>query len=203
MVDIIQSRRSSQDALDAGLRSWCLEHKVPAVLTDHIEANALWGANCGPMSLAAVLGFSTVELARPLVEPFRGYMNPTDMLKALQAAGFEVESKRVIQRRTPWPKRGVVRIQWKGPWCDEGVDPRAAYRHTHWIGVRRPTLDEAADLGLSNRELLVYDATPNRWVPMTVWAAWCPSLWPRGTADWYVASCFELDLSDDRKVDHG
>jgi hypothetical protein len=192
MVSISTAPRSNPEVLDAALRIWVEAHAVKPVLTDHIRANELWNANCGPMSLAAILNFHTVEAVRPLIEPFRGYMSPSEMLVALQRANVQVEAKKILQRRTPLPRHGLVRIQWKGPWCDNGVNPKAAYRYTHWIAVRRPSPEETSYLGLGSRELLVYDAMPNRWVPMSIWSAWCPSLWPNGTIDWYVASCFDL-----------
>lgn len=139
------------------------------------EAGDAWGANCGPMSLAAVLGLTRVEAAREFVEPFRGFMSPTDMRRALDRAG-------VKHRDVDRPARGLIRIQWVGPWCDL-PDPRVAYRYTHWIGVRDRE---------SWRE--VYDATPNRWVPIEEWARWCPILWPKRATGWRMSTSIEVSL---------
>lgn len=75
------------DPLDKGLIAYCRRHGIPAVLPDTIKAGDAWGANCGPMALAAVLDLPTVEAARPLVQPFRGFMAPADMYRALGRAG--------------------------------------------------------------------------------------------------------------------
>src|SRR5690606_20100009 len=34
-----------------------------------------------------------------------------------------------------WPRYGLARIQWEGPWTKPGVPARVAYRHTHWVGA--------------------------------------------------------------------
>lgn len=171
--------RAREDALIAELVEYCSRFNLPVVLPDTFEAADAWGANCGPMSLAAVLGLPTVEAVRPLVQPFRGFMSPTDMTTALAMAAANSLCARAsacrmsIGDRDPWPVLGLVRIQWLGPWCDPGVNPRAAYRMTHWIGVRDV-------LGAVE----IYDATPNRWIPLERWARWCETLWPKRATGW-------------------
>lgn len=161
--------RAREDMLTAELVEYCSRFQLPAVLPDTFEAGDWWGANCGPMALAAVLGLPTVEAVRPLIQPFRGFMSATDMLKAIRQAGSLWRSS-----ETPWPSPiGLVRIQWLGPWCAPGVNPRAAYRMTHWIGARDV-------LGATE----VYDATPNRWIPLERWSRWCETLWPKRATGW-------------------
>ena len=166
----------------ARLIDYCRSRQIPEVLPDTIEAGDSWGANCGPMSLAAVLGLTTVAAARPLVEPFRGFMSPTDMLVALHRAG--VQSK--VGGAPIWPDFGLVRIQWVGSWCDPSVDRRAAYRYTHWIGARK--------IRGPRRKLVieVYDATPNRWIPLKEWEEWSPVLWPSRATGWRLATDIEV-----------
>lgn len=205
--DLFGAQPVPLDALQTALIDYCIAHRVPAALPDTIEAGDAWGANCGPMALAAVLGLPTVEAARPLVQPFRGFMSPTDMRKAVSAAGRLVSLGTIGEcDPDPWPTFGLARIQWIGPWCSAGVDPRAAYRYTHWIAVRRPTdirsMDwflcrdaavRAEQAGLAPEpEVMIYDATPNRWVPLERWAAWCPVLWPKRTTGWRVANTIEV-----------
>lgn len=189
-------RLREESPLDYDLLVYRKMRRVPDVLPDCEEANASWGANCGPMSLAAVLGLPTVEAARPLVQPFRGFMSPTNMLSALREAGSKlVHSYRYVRDPgpDPWPKLGLVRIQWEGPWLEEGVDPRAAYRYTHFVGVRRglPENDDRQG-GYEDDAVFIYDCTPNAWLPLDVWAAWCPVLWPKRATGWRPATRIDV-----------
>lgn len=191
------AREAEADRLTAELVKLCQALQLPAVLPDTIEADLAWGANCGPMSLAAVLGLPTVEAARELVQPFRGFMSPTDMRTAVRAARDRGMCEMIGQGTIglgdpdPWPQLGLVRIQWLGPWCAPGVNPRAAYRSTHWIGVRTvvepPALPGAP-------VVMVYDATPNRWIPLWAWERWCPSLWPKRATGWAPVNRIDVVL---------
>ena len=89
-----------------------------------------WGCNCGPASLAAIMGL-TLDEVHPLMGDFesKGYTNPTLMRESVKRC-----NKPWRYVKAPWPLYGLVRIQWGGPWCKPGVPLRAAYRHTHWIG---------------------------------------------------------------------
>lgn len=100
-------------------------------LEDAQRAADEWGANCGPGALAAVLGL-TLEEVRPHLGDFgrKHYTNPSLMLSALRSLGA-----RWTKAAAPWPRHGLVRVQWEGPWTKPGVPMRARYRHTHWIGA--------------------------------------------------------------------
>jgi len=190
------------DLLTKELIEYCRRFQRPAVLPDTIEAADAWGANCGPMSLAAVLGLPTVEAARELVHPFRGFMSPTDMNTALctaQHRGHIADRRSPLRDdQNPWPHHGLVRIQWIGPWCAQGVNPRAAYRYTHWVAVRAPVdirsmdwfmcRDASVRAQQANQmpqpEVMIYDATPNRWIPLERWSRWCETLWPKRATGW-------------------
>ena len=204
------SRPAREDILTSELVTYCRMAQVPAVLPDTIEAGDAWGANCGPMSLAAVLGLSTVEATRDLVHPFRGFMSPTNMVDALELARIRGLAARWTHLRNaahdPWPMLGLVRIQWLGPWCDL-ADPRAAYRYTHWVGVRMRGVELTADVaqrpvraesGLTFEHaappIEVYDATPNRWVPLDRWARWCSTLWPKRATGWAPTNRIDVVL---------
>ena len=94
------------------------------------EAAATWGANCGPIALAAGLR-RTLAQVRPLLgTSFKGYMNARDMLDAVKNAG---RLGRLVEVEQGWQGTGFVRIQWEGPWLREGVPIGAALAHTHWV----------------------------------------------------------------------
>ena len=63
-------------------------------------------------------------------------MSPTMMDRAIASTGHS---------RRPgaeWPRHGVVRVQWGGPWLKPGVPPRVAYGFTHWVASRFDPADE-------------------------------------------------------------
>jgi hypothetical protein len=61
-------------------------------------------------------------------------------------------------------------------------DPLDKGRYTHWIGVR-PRQGQMPE---------VYDATPNRWIPVDEWARWCPSVYPKRATGWRMATMIEV-----------
>ena len=101
-------------------------------LEDLERAASEWGANCGPVSIAAMTGVALDNL-RPKMGDFEAnrYTNPTLMWETLNRLGI-----RWYKLKAPltWPKWGLARIQWHGPWTAPGVPARVAYRHTHWVG---------------------------------------------------------------------
>jgi len=95
-----------------------------------------WGFNCGPFALCAMLDLSPAQL-RPHLGDFekKHYLNPRLMRKALASLQ---QKYRWVSQAVPynyWSHRSLVRIQWDGPWCNEGAHWSARLRHTHWIGV--------------------------------------------------------------------
>src|SRR5687768_1685881 len=110
----------------------------PLRITDaDTEAAREWGFNCGPGALCAVLDKTPDEL-RPHLLDFeqRGYTNPTLMVGILRGLG--VAHHRVWRCDLPvpdpvYPKFGLVRVQWAGPWTKPGVPMAVRYRKTHWI----------------------------------------------------------------------
>jgi uncharacterized protein (DUF433 family) len=108
-------------------------------LADLERAAAEWSCSCGPTALAAICNL-TLDEVRPHFPGFRGWCNPTMMFEALaslrRATGRRWSKKIVaVGWPEPWPRYGLVRIQWEGPWTEPGANPRWAYRHTHWVGV--------------------------------------------------------------------
>jgi hypothetical protein len=103
---------------------------VPRFTPDDAQrAWEAWGCNCGPTALAAMTD-RTLEEVRPHLQGFdaKRYMNPTMMFDALESLG--VPFRRV---GTEWPRYGLARIQWEGPWTEPGVPMKARYRYTHWV----------------------------------------------------------------------
>jgi len=94
-----------------------------------------WGANCGPGAIAAICGLTLDEL-RPHMGDFeiKGYTNPSLMWQVLDSICVRW---RLVRPARTWPDYGLARVQWEGPWTAPGVPPRAAYRHTHWVGAAR------------------------------------------------------------------
>jgi hypothetical protein len=90
--------------------------------------------------VAAVLGI-TLEQLRPHLGDFehKRYTNPTLMYQILRSLGAAwvpiVRTKPDRRQIIAWPRLGLVRIQWEGPWTAPGVPTRARYRRTHWIGA--------------------------------------------------------------------
>ena len=117
-----------------------------------------WGFNCGPAAACAMLGMTPAEI-RPFLADFerKGYTNPMLMrriLKNLQATyHWQVKPD-------TWPRRGLVRIQWHGPWDPY---PRQAARQTHWVGAMTR---ETSDIGIFDVNAL---ANGSGWVSLTNW----------------------------------
>lgn len=100
----------------------------------------LWGFNCGPGALCAVLGMTPAEV-RPLMVDFEAkrYTNPTlmrDVLNRARAHYRQVYRSDDPSGRMPKIAYGLMRVQWGGPWTRPGVPMAARYRHTHWVALR-------------------------------------------------------------------
>ncbi|WP_292477392.1 hypothetical protein [Mesorhizobium sp.] len=111
--------------------------KPPRFTADDADrAHEQWGANCGPGAIAAICGM-TLDEVRPHMGDFetKGYTNPTLMWATLRSIGVRFSYRGGHLGQTNWPSHGLCRVQWEGPWTQPGVSPRAAYRHTHWIGA--------------------------------------------------------------------
>ena len=142
-------------------------------LDDAQRAADTWGANCGPGALAAVMDM-TLDEVRPYLRGFdqKRYTNPTMMLDALR--DLKAKWTRV---KTVWPfGKGLVRVQWEGPWTEPGVPIRARYRHTHWIAARQ--IGE----NIWNQEIFDINCMcVGGWVPLTEWAT--------QVAPWLMKEC--------------
>lgn len=176
-------------------------------LDDAQRAGDEWKFNCGPAAICAVLG-KTPEEVRPHLGDFerKGYTNPTLMFAALRSLGATwtpiMKTKTDPRAIIGWPRRGLVRVQWQGPWTEPGVPMRARYRHTHWIGARYVG-DRAAQIeSLRNGRppLEIFDI--NRmcvggWVPFPEWAGqvvpWLlGEAEPKANGQWHQTHVLEL-----------
>jgi hypothetical protein len=103
------------------------------------QANADWGANCGPCALAAYMGVPVADV-RDLFCDFetRRYCNPTQMIAAIEKAGMRARTTapRGMRAGRVLPDHGMAFLQFSGGWWDEkpiGVQ----YRKTHWIACHK------------------------------------------------------------------
>src|SRR5690606_7036322 len=136
---------------DAAHKVYCLSAHVVAMAHD------VWGFNCGPAAICAVTGLSPESLRSRLGDfEAKRYMNPTLMRETLNRLGVPFKWH-VIQNQSAsqfveqaLPPYGLARIQWGGPWCNQGVPMAARYRQTHWIAT-----------ALSNRSRGVFDVNNN------------------------------------------
>lgn len=111
---------------------------------DALVAHDVWGCNCGPAALAAVANLTLDEAARLMTEFMaKGYTPPALMLQALIRGQLQTSSMYHATRLEPRnveaaaPSRGLIRIQWTGPWTSAAKLAKWAYSYTHWIGVAR------------------------------------------------------------------
>ncbi len=122
---------------------------------DVARANTLWSANCGPVALAAALGLTLDAVQSFVGRDFErsGYMNQLDMVASIHRAGFSAREIAPV-----FPRHGVVRIQWGGPWMLPGVPFGWKFKHTHWI---------ASIAGVPDR--WVFDVNAPDWMPYEKW----------------------------------
>lgn len=103
---------------------------------DADRAHSEWHCNCGPGAIAGILHL-TLDEVRPYMGDFerKGYTNPKLMWECLRRLDVHFSYRGGDLGRDNWPRYGLARIQWEGPWTEPGVPMRARYRHTHWVGV--------------------------------------------------------------------
>lgn len=164
------------------------------------EANAAgeeWGFNCGPGALCAVLGLTPAEI-RPSLGDFesKGYTNPTLMARVLHAYGLvHRQTYRSDHPGRCRIERGLMRVQWAGPWTKPGVPMAARYRHTHWVAVSG---DQVFDLNaICVGGWIPFDEWQYRLVPWLICEA-CP----KGTGEWWPTHGWEIiepNASDSRR----
>lgn len=167
-----------------------------------------WGCNCGPSALAFALQvkLESVRYAIPGFEEKR-YTSPTMMKAALQNLGKNFVSMPVhdIAKIVPVAvpispavamfhrEISLVRVQWSGPWTQPNVNPKWAYRQTHWIAAWR-LKDFGQEGGMMQLER-VFDCNGG----IRTFASWVeeivPSLiatYPRADGGWFPTHVWRL-----------
>ena len=105
---------------------------LPRVPPDIVPAIVNFGANCGPVSLAAVFEVFVIEVMKFFPDfPGRDYVNLADMRHALLASGARFDPV-----PSGLPVNGIVLVQLHGPWTRPGTPVAAQLRYTHWVGCR-------------------------------------------------------------------
>jgi hypothetical protein len=156
---------------------------------DAERAHEEWGANCGPGAVAAIM-----EMPLDVVRPFfaaagfegKRYTNPTmmnDVLRAIGRPWFKIGRE--------WPRWGLVRVQWEGPWTQPGVPMAARYRHTHWIGS---AAHERGERGIFDINCI---SNGTGWVSLSDWRSllvpWLlEQTQPRANGKWHVTHAIEV-----------
>lgn len=170
-------------------------------LADLEAAHDAWSCNCGPAALAAICGLTLDEVRLNFGPGWPGYTNPTAMRRALTATGrrFTVQRTDVpfADPGDEWPRYGLARIQWEGPWTEPGASPRWAYRHTHWVGAG--PLYDAAGAAIPD-ETCIWDVNTldigDGWAPLAAWTIrTVPALTrdiPRATGAWHITHAIEV-----------
>ncbi len=175
------------------------------------EANAAadeWGFNCGPAAIAAICQIDLLEL-RPHLEDFetKRYTNPTMMAKILSNLRIDVqqflrlnpELEMQRQGKKPWPRYGLARVQWEGPWTRPAVPIRVRYRYTHWIGV---DARDAENVGIWDVNCL---NNGSGWAALADWNGIIvphilKTLYPRADGNWHLTHTILLDKWQLRKA---
>jgi hypothetical protein len=135
-------------------------------LADLEHAHAAWSCNCGPAALAAICGLTLVEV-RPHFPGFKGLVTTPQMIFALKSARPHARFTVSTYRDHGWPRFGLARIQWEGPWTAPGADPKWASRFTHWVGASQ---GEASGVEIWDVNALDVNATfGDGWAPLKWW----------------------------------
>lgn len=163
----------------------------PAVrftLAEALRAHETIRFNCGPAALAAICGFDPVRATSAFVR-FPGFTNPSAMSAALKLVHAQPRG----WFASDWPVFGVARIQFEGPWMNEGVPVAARYRFTHWAASCRT---ETGLLVFDINNAGLPDLVAGGWLPVERWrTSVLPELTAsvkRATGGWHITHAFEV-----------
>lgn len=160
---------------------------------DGRAASDEWTFNCGPGALCGVLNMTPTEI-RPHLLDFetKGYTNPTlmfDILKGLQIRHRLIARTDDPTHPTIWPRFGLCRVQWHGPWTRPGVPMKVRYRQTHWIGV---SSEEGGRMIFDINAMQV-----GGWITEETWSSslvpWLlPHVSPKADGRWHLTHSIEI-----------
>ncbi len=126
------------------------------------QQNAVWGANCGPGALAALMGIKVADV-RPFVEhaqggAFSGYMHAGHLMTVLTSAGYSPRRRNnKVVGAVLWPAQmGLAVLQLDGRWLGDGVPFPVRFKYTHTVA--------SAEGGA-----LIFDANAGEWLPFVTW----------------------------------
>lgn len=161
-------------------------------IEDAHRANDEWGANCGPGALAAILGL-TLDQVRPHIPGFEAkrYTNTKMMVAALKSLGARFTTQVHSPSTWLWPRYGLARVQWDGPWMKPNVPERARAGKTHWIGA---CMRGRNDVGIFDINCI---NNGSGWVSFADWnGILVPVLTKaikRASGDWHVTNAIEVE----------
>lgn len=154
------------------------------------HAHDTWGMNCGPAAVAAICNLALDDL-RPHLGDFEAkrYTNPTLMWSILRSVGARWALTKPARQ---WPRYGLARIQWEGPWTKPGVPARAAYRYTHWVGA---DASNPGNVGIWDINAM---SNGSGWCSVADWAGdlvpWLlKECVPRASGGWHLTHVVEVE----------
>lgn len=154
--------------------------------TDIDAANASLGASCGHAALAAITGREVKDVwhSARLAFEARQYVSAPAMEDALSLVVSRLNWRHGSSARV-FPVRGLVLIQWEGPWMAPGLPFGAQLARTHWIAVDRTDAGE-----------MIYDINQDGWRMTADWErATVPQIIAtikRATGAYHVRKAYEV-----------
>ncbi len=148
----------------------------------------LWGANCGPTALAALLGKSVASMRRTIETvqggEFKGFMHAGHLRDALRSEGHDPRRCDYEQSNWLWPRgQGLAVIQFVGPWCFPPAPKAARFRHTHTVAT-------------AANGAFIYDGNARRWLARADWERLILAELLKDTkraTGWYVTTVLEVE----------
>jgi hypothetical protein len=135
----------------------------------------------------------TLDQVRPHMGDFeeKHYTSPTMMFAALKSVGarYHCLFGYSADAGSLWPRHGLARIQWHGPWMAPDAPPKWRYRHTHWVAVDR-----------NDRSTEIFDINcleaSSGWVDVVdwtqIWVPWLLRDLDRANGRWHITHAIEI-----------